>query len=135
MSAYTTLRTRIVSTPHLRMALEDLGFSNVEIHDEPQSLEGFLGDTRSNRAHVIIRRKYLDWLSNDLGFRRRMDGSYEALISDYDRPRYDEQWLQKLSQRYAYHVAKEQLLEQGFHLVEETVEANKTIRLTLRKMA
>ena len=57
------------------------------------------------------------------------------MISDLDRPRYNEQWLQKLSQRYAYHVAKEQLLEQGFHLVEETVEANKTIRLTLRRMA
>lgn len=135
MSAYTTLQTRIVSTPHLRMALEDLGFSDVEIYDEPQPLKGWLGDTRSDRAHVIIRRKYLNAASNDLGFRRLKDGSFEALISDFDRPRYNERWLQKLSQRYAYHVAKEQLLEQGFHLVEEAVEPNRTIRLTLRRMA
>ena len=84
---------------------------------------------------MIVRRKYIDALSNDLGFRKEADGRFVGIISDYDRNRFDASWLKGLSQRYAYHVARETLSEQGFDLVEEKRNVDGTIQLTLRRMA
>ena len=44
-------------------------------------------------------------------------------------------WLQKVTQRYAYHVTRDKLGAQGFDLVEERVDEKDTIRLTLRRSA
>jgi hypothetical protein len=38
-------------------------------------------------------------------------------------------------QGYAFHVVKDQLAEQDFSVVEETVERDRTIRLSVRRMA
>jgi hypothetical protein len=40
-------------------------------------------------------------LSNDLGFKRRADGVFDAIISDYDRCRFSSDWLGRLTQRSA----------------------------------
>ena len=135
MSHYTTLQTAFVSAEHLVQALEDLGFDDVEVHEQAQTLVGWLGDARENKAEVIIRRKHLTAGSNDIGFARRADGPFEALISDFDRPRFNGQWLGRLSQRYAYRVARDMLAEQGFNLVEESIGADNKIHLCVRRAA
>jgi len=136
MSAYTTLQTQLISARHLQRALKDVGFTEVELHEgNPQPLVGFLGEGRDQRAEVIIRRRYLGAGSNDIGFVRNEQGRLTALISDFDRKRFDAPWLIRVHQRYAYHVAKEQMEQQGFDLVEEEVDENNTIRLVLRRSA
>ena len=165
MSHYTTLETRLVSEKHLVLALKDMGFDEVEVHAEPQPLVGYQGDERAQRAHVIVRRRYLGRDSNDLGFFRNPAGCYELIVSEWDRkkkfllpasapnlpPRstlplgtvlppitdaytYDLAWLGKLTQRYAYHVAMDQLGEQGFSLADEEQDEQGVIHLTLRRM-
>ena len=134
MSAYTTLETQLMSAHHIVAALDDLGF-RAELHQSPQPLVGFEGQLRAQRAEVIVRRESIGSLSNDLGFARNPDGTYTAIISDFDRARFDAAWLMKLTQRYAYHVAREQLEEKGFSLVEEQVDERDTVRLTLRRTA
>jgi hypothetical protein len=42
--------------------------------------------------------------------------------------------LEQLLQRYAYHVAKAKLQDQGFALVSEKQETTGQIRLVLRRM-
>ena len=134
MSHFTTLRTQITDIKALRAALADLGFNEVEVHDRAQPLLGFRGDEREQKAEVIIRRKHLGWLSNDLGFKRNAGGTFDAIISGYDRMKYSQKWLDRLTQRYAYHVARAKLEEQGFVLTSEEQKDGK-IHLVLRRMA
>src|SRR5262245_6955541 len=67
MAHVTTLRTQITDIKALCAALTDLGFNDVEVHDQAENLHGFRGDQRQQTAEVIVRRKHLGWLSNDLG--------------------------------------------------------------------
>ena len=135
MSHYTTLETKIVSQEHLVLALQDMGFSDVEHHEEAEALIGFEGDTREARAEVIIRRKHLSSASNDIGFARGADGRFKAIISDYDRRRYYTLWLGRLAQRDAYRGARDVLAKQGFDLVEESMSAEHQIHLSVRRAA
>jgi hypothetical protein len=133
MSHFTTLRTQIADTKALCRALADLGFNNVEVHEGVQHLHGFRGDERVQTAEVIVRRKHLGWLSNDLGFKRNAGGTFDAIISDFDRRKYSQEWLDRLTQRYAYHAARAKLEEQGFVLTSEEQKDGK-IHLVLRRM-
>ncbi len=137
MSAYTTLATRLVSAEHLARALRGLGLAEVEVHRTPQTLHGWMGEARAQRAEVIVRREHVGESSNDLGFARASDGSFVAIVSEYDRDHcgFDAAWMERLTQRYAYHVAREQLEAKGFDLVEERVDDAETIRMVLRRSA
>ena len=135
MSHFTRLKTRITDVAALTKALADVGFKDVEVHATPQHLYGFVGDRREQTAEVIIRKRQIGWLSNDIGFQRQPDGTFEAIISEYDRGKYSPQWLEKLTQRYAYHLARAKLGEQGFDLVSEETAKDGRIHLVLRRMA
>lgn len=133
MSHFTTIKTTFVATGSLLKALADAGFKEVEVHDAAQPLYGYQGDVRADRAEIIIRRRFIGTASNDIGFKRQADGTFTAIISEFDRRRYSVEWLNSLRQRYAYHVVKEQLDQQGFALVEEEVRQDRTIHLVLRR--
>lgn len=133
MSHFTTMTTQLTDTEALRAALADVGYREVEVHDQPQPLYGYQGDRRADRAHVIVRRKHVGRLSNDIGFLRQDDGTFLAVISDYDRARHDERWLGRLTARHAYHVTTKTLAEQGFDVVTETADRDGTVRMVLRR--
>jgi hypothetical protein len=135
MSQYLNMATQIVSGEHLVKALKDVGFNEVEIYRTAQPLRGWMGDIRANTAEIIIRKKYVGSASNDIGFKLGPQGRFTAVISEFDQKKYNAVWLNRLTQRYAYHVARDKLEEKGFDLVEESVQADQTIHLTLRKMA
>jgi hypothetical protein len=124
MSHFTSIKTRIADLEALTKALTDLGFKTIEVHTEAQNLYGYQGDQRSQRAEVIIRRKFVGSASNDIGFKRQTDGTFEAIISNYDRTKYSRSWLEQLTHRYAYHVTRAKLQEQGFDLVTEERKEN-----------
>jgi hypothetical protein len=90
MSHFTTLKTQITDVKALQAALADLGFPNVEIYTTAEHLYGYQGDVRPQTAEVIVRRKHIGWLSNDLGFKRNAAGSFDAIISEYDRSKYSQ---------------------------------------------
>jgi hypothetical protein len=135
VSHFTRLKTRLTDKAALVQALADVGYKLVEIHDTPQTLYGYRGDKRAELAEVIVRRKYVGPASNDLGFRRTADGSFEAIISAFDRRKHSQTWLDRLTQRYAYHVARAKLQEQGFDLVSEETAKDGRIHLVLRRLA
>jgi hypothetical protein len=135
MSHYTVMDTQLSSAEHLVKALADMGFRDVEVHAEPQPLVGWLGDNRKNRAHIIVRKAEIGFVSNDIGFLQTPSGYFRAQISDFDRLKFDDEWLRALTQRYAYHVATDMLAQQEFETVEESREADGTIHLTVRRMA
>jgi hypothetical protein len=134
MSHFTTLQTQMHDAALLRQALLDLGFTEVEVHAQAQGLYGYQGDLRPETAEVIVRRAQVGRASNDIGFRRDAAGRFQAVISEFDRARYDDAWLGRLNQRYAYHAARQQLEAQGFAVSEETSEVGGEIRLVLRRV-
>ena len=124
MSHYTTLRTQLTDADALVAALADLGYPEVEVHAE----------VAPQRAHVIVRRRHIGPESNDIGFERRDDGRFAAVVSDYDRARHGEDWLRRLTARHAYHATRATLAEQGVEAVEEETDRTGTVRLVLRRV-
>ena len=135
MSHFTTVRTQFTDPTALVKALDDAGYKKVEVHNQAQNLYGYQGDVRAQTAEIIVRRNYVGRASNDLGFKRQNDATFEAIISEYDSRRHNEAWLQRLSQRYAYHVATAKLAEQGFNLVTEETQADGRIHLVARRIS
>jgi hypothetical protein len=135
MSHFTQMKTRITDHSCLIRALRDLGFHAVEAHASPMPLYGWKGDRRSESAEVIVRRELISRVSNDIGFRRSADGSFEAIISEFDRDelKYDADWIARLVQHYAYHATRKAYLEQGFEIVAEDREDD-AMRLVLRRL-
>lgn len=105
MSAYLTLLTPMTDEESLLAALVDLGFdrSKVEVHATPVQLVGYEGDRRAQTANIVIRRQHVGGASNDVGFLATPTG-YQALVSDYDHPRFGTGWLTQLNQRYQIHA-------------------------------
>lgn len=135
MSHISKFNTQITDVTALLQALADLGYGNVETCAIPQPLYGYQGDKRQQTADIIIRRKQIGKLSNDIGFKRNATGSYDALISDWDRKKHTNAWLQQLTQRYAYHATVNSLQSQGFDVITDEIDTTGKIHLRLRRMA
>ncbi|MUG96130.1 DUF1257 domain-containing protein [Scytonema sp. UIC 10036] len=131
MSHFTCIKTQIKNVNALVKALEDMNIKNVEVHETAQHLYGYQGDVRSQTAEVIIRREYISSYSNDIGFKQQEDGQFQAIISEYDRHSYGQHWLNRLMQRYGYHVLIETSQEQGFTVEEDEVLEDGTVRVVV----
>jgi hypothetical protein len=135
MSHYTKVKTKLKDKASLLKALEDMGFTKemIRVHDTPHQVEGYEGRLREERAEIIIPRRYVGGSSNDIGFKLQEDGSWGAIISEFDTSSgqsqknertkgmrgYGEMWLKALHQRYAYHHLKTQIAEQGYYIESE----------------
>lgn len=134
MSAYLTLLTPMVDRECLLKALSDLGFGapKVEVHETATHLVGFQGDIRTQVANIIIRRIHVGSASNDVGFLATPTG-YQSIVSEYDRPKYGNNWMQKLNERYNHHAKEkhERLAEEERKRIEEErkrlVEAQRAV--------
>lgn len=133
MSHFTRLRTALKDADLLVAALRQHGFDTVESHPTAQPLYGYQGDVRPERAEVIVRREHIGALSNDIGFAKAADGSFQAIISEFDRSAYDEAWLTGLTQAYGYAAAVRYADQQGLQIVEDETAGDGTRRLTLRR--
>lgn len=117
MSAYQTQETQFSDEDCLLKALADLGYTQVEVHAEPQQLVGYHGDMRAQRANIIVRRQYVGRASNDIGFVKGPEGTYRAIISDFDKSRHNDAWLLKLTDSYSEHGVVKQAARQGLRFL------------------
>lgn len=100
MSKYEEFNTVIADEAYLIEALEQLGYKP-EAHKSGAALYGYMGDERSERANVVIRRSQLDSASNDIGFVRDETGQFRAVISEYDRGiGFNDGWIGRVTQAY-----------------------------------
>ncbi len=116
------LLTPMTDQECLLAALAELGFdsSKVEVHATPVNLVGYRGDTREQRANIVIRRQNVGSASNDVGFLASATG-YQAFVSGFDHPRFGTGWLSQLSSRYQTHwtTKQERLAAEERRRVEE----------------
>jgi hypothetical protein len=101
MSAYGQFETVMKDGRFLADALKSMGFV-IEVHKEPQTLLDYRGHKRPEKATIIIRRQHTGiGASNDIGFVKGPDGSYQAIISEYDQgAKFTASWLGQLKQGY-----------------------------------
>lgn len=84
MSAYTQVKCSFRDPEALVEGLRELGYKP-NVFSIPVQLEDYRGKLRTQRAEIIIPRVQLSGLSNDVGFARQADGTYVAIISEYDQ--------------------------------------------------
>jgi hypothetical protein len=104
MSAYLSTMTPMTDRDALVAALADLGLPRaaIEVHEEAVPLEAVGWLAGSLRGHVVVRRRPLGVLSNDMGFERTPTG-FRAHISPADQRRYGKSWLAKLHEAHDAH--------------------------------
>jgi hypothetical protein len=134
MSHFTRVRTTLRDPALLAAALRETGFRDVEVHAQPQQIRGWANATR--RAEVIVRRESLPQGGlSDLGFARRRDGSFEAIMDGSLKHRFGSQWLPQLTQAYGHAAALKYAEDHGYEVVTDESETDGTRRLTLRRYA
>jgi len=128
MSHFSRIKTQMVEKEFLLKAVQDAGYSYEE--GENLKVRGFGG----NKAQVEIKVP-TKFLSYDIGFRK--NGKVYECVADWwgVRGLSQQEFMQKISQRYAYHAARAKLEAQGFSLVSEEIEEGSRIHLKLRRMA
>jgi hypothetical protein len=126
MSHFSRIQTQIVDKAYLTQALSDLGF---QYEEGRLQVQGFLGQ----KAEVEI----LLHLNSSYGIGLRQTGGSYEVVADWAGVRGLNQrdFVQRLTQRYAYHAARAQLEAKGFALVEETNQINGEIHMVLRRIS
>ena len=125
MSHFSRIQTRFVDRPFLTQALQDLGF---QFEEGSLSVQGFKG--QQEMAQILIRLQN----SYDIGL-RKVDDAYE-IVADWAGVRgvSQKEFVQQLTQRYAYRATMSKLEAQGFTLVEDTRQSDGQIHMVLRRV-
>jgi hypothetical protein len=139
VSHFTHIAMEFKDQTSLVEALIEMGFTReqIEIHETATNLYGYQGDKRSDRANLIIRRQHVGTASNDIGFVKGANGSFTAIISDYDRGteiggksqgRYGTAWQNRLKQSYGTRHSERLLTSRGYSVTRKKQD-NGSIKL------
>ncbi len=125
MSHFSQIKTQIRDLSSLQAALTDLG---VSWKAGPQPVRGYQGQTQT--AEIVIEQEN----GYDIGFSQK-DEAYE-LIADlqyWQQPLTVQGFLNRVTQRYAYHTVMQETTNQGFQLAEQQQNQDGSIRLVLQR--
>ncbi len=132
MSEYTVIDVEMNDGECIKAALKELGYP-CEVHEEAQHLHGYQGDKRVHKANIIVRRQHVGAAANDIGFLRKADGSYEMIISQYDRgaTKQGNDFTQKLNQQYKYQKITREAKRRGFTIKSTTTDQNGRMKVKI----
>ena len=133
MSAYTERQTQINDADILKECLKEKGYSEVEHHATPQNLVGYHGDKRQDTAEIIIRRKHVGSSSNDIGFKKQANGTYNAIISQFDKHKHNQAWMDDLTKRYAEKKIRKVASQNGMTFLKKQTNPDGSFRLQFVK--
>jgi Protein of unknown function (DUF1257) len=125
MSHFSQIKTKIRNLPALQSALTDLG---VNWKSGPEPVRGYQGQVRSAELVVAQENGY------DVGF--SWSGQEYELVADLDfwqQAWSVERFLNKITQRYAYHTVVNTTASQGFQIAEEAKNGDGSIRLVVQR--
>lgn len=126
MSHFSTIQTQLVEKKYLLQALTDLGY---EWEEGTLEVNGFNGNRTP--AEIRIRTGNRNF---DIGFKKQEE-KYE-IIADWwgIKNIKQEEFVRQLTQRYACNAVKDQFEQQDFAFIQEEVQADNSIHITLRRM-
>ena len=128
MSHFSRIKTQMVEQDFLTQALTDLGY-------QWEAGDLTIRNLGIESRKVNIRVKLGGLFGRQVGFVKSGD-SY-TLVGDWSgaASAEREKFINRLTQRYAYHAARAKLQAQGFDLVNEETSQDGQIRLVLRRIA
>jgi len=130
MSAYLPFETQFNDQDCLLKALADnevIAYKDVEVHENPQHLTGYHGDTRPEVANIIVRRKNIGGSSNDIGFVKNEKGNFVAIVSDFDKGRHNDKYMTGLKVAYASARMHKEARRQGLKLKSDQIVNGKRV--------
>jgi Protein of unknown function (DUF1257) len=125
MSHFSQVKTQIRNLNSLQLALNDL---QVSWKSGEVSLRGYRGENTVAAIAINQENGY------DIGF--RWNGVAYELVADmqyWQQPWSVESFLNKLTQRYAFHTVVIESQNQGFALEQATQQADGSMRLVLQR--
>ncbi|MBD2310656.1 DUF1257 domain-containing protein [Desertifilum sp. FACHB-1129] len=125
MSHFSQIKTQIRNLDSLQAALNDLG---IEWKPGPQAVRGYRGQTHD--AEVVIEQDN----GYDIGF--TWNGQAYELVSDlqfWGQNLSVDGFLNKITQRYAYHTVVSESAKQGFQVAEKQKNEDGSIRLVVQR--
>jgi hypothetical protein len=125
MSHFSNIKTQIRNVVSLQAALSDLG---VDWKSGPRSVRGYQGQTRT--AEVVIEQDN----DYDIGF--SWNGNEYELVADlqyWQQTLSVDGFLNRVTQRYAYHTVMQETAKQGFQVAEQQQNQDGSIRLVVQR--
>jgi hypothetical protein len=125
MSHFSKIQTSLKDLDLLKRSLNDL---SIQWEPELNRVRGYRDQTTF--ANLVIKQSN----NYDIGF--SWNGFEYQLVADiqfWQQPWSIELFLDRVSQRYAYNSIVESTSNQGFQTVNETVQEDGSIKLTLQK--
>ena len=127
MSHFSQIKTKIRNLDSLQLALSDIG---ADWKAGPQSVRGYQGQTKT--ADVVIEQDN----GYDIGFRLNPETQDYELVADlqyWQQPLSVDGFVNRVTQRYAYHTVLTQTAHQGFQVSEQQNNEDGSIRLVLQR--
>jgi hypothetical protein len=125
MSHFSNIKTQIRNLPSLESALTDLG---VDWKSGSRSVRGYRGQTRD--AQVVVEQEN----GYDVGF--SWNGKEYELVADlqyWQQPWSVDGFLNRVTQRYAFHTVMAETAKQGFQVAEQQHNEDGSIRLVVQR--
>jgi hypothetical protein len=125
MSHFSNIKTQIRNLDSLQAALKDL---DVDWKVGPRAVRGYRG--QSHTAELVIEQDN----DYDIGF--SWNGKEYELVADLQY--WQQAWsvdgfLNRVTQRYAYHTVKSEASKQGFQVAEQQQNQDGSIRLVMQR--
>lgn len=129
MSHFTTVQTKMNDLTCLVQALEDLGYQYTQA-EQGVEVKGYRDQLEKARVAVHVSKKY------DVGVKQTANGF--ELVADWwgveaTRGVTEQEFVNQVQQRYAYHKVVKEVKKRGFTLDMEEQKQDNTIQLTVRK--
>lgn len=125
MSHFSTVKTQIRNLTSLKSALDDLG---IDWKEGPSAVRGYQGQTHT--ADVVVEQDN----HYDIGF--SWNGQAYEMVADlqyWQQPLSVDGFVQRVTQRYAYHTVLTETQKQGFQVTEEKNNQDGSIRLVVQR--
>lgn len=125
MSHFSQIKTQIRNLNSLKSALNDLG---VNWKSGPEPVRGYQGKTQT--AEVVIEQDN----GYDIGF--SWNGEHYEMVADlqfWQQNLSVDGFLNRITQRYAYHTVVTETSKQGFQIAEQEKNQDGSIRLVLQR--
>lgn len=125
MSHFSNIKTQIRNLESLQSALTDLG---IDWKSGSTPVRGYKGQTRNAEVAIEQENGY------DIGF--SWNGKEYELVSDLEY--WQQAWsvdgfLNRVTQRYAYHTVMNETAKQGFQVAEQQQTEDGAIRLVVQR--
>ena len=125
MSHFSQIKTQIRNLTSLEAALTDLG---IDWKSGPKDVRGYRGQTQTAAVTIEQENGY------DLGF--TWNGKEYEMVADlqfWQQPWPVEHFLNKVTQRYAYHTVVSETAKQGFQVAEQKQNQDGSLRLVVQR--